>query len=106
MKVNFQTAFFSPDLQLLEAGIREVPDTWDLPKDAERVEDDVPETPSGEEYQPTEPVSMADLARPTAQEGKDLRTQNSTLKGQLTKTQNQLKKLAAAMKAAGIEVED
>ena len=107
MKVLFQEKFFSPDLGMIQPGVREVPDDWEdmLPRSAEVVPDNTEVTPDDEEQAPAEPTSLRSLARLTAQEGADLRKENKTLKGRLTKQKNRIDKLEAAIIAAGIDPE-
>lgn len=106
MKVELDGMFYGPDLAMYHPGVREMPDDWEgiLPTGAKRVADDTPVT-DDDAVEPTQPQSLRDLQRLTAQEGQELRKQNTNLKSQLTKQQNRLDKMLEQLKKKGIELD-
>ena len=100
MKVRFEEAYFSPDLMLIQRGIREVPDEYaeQLPKSAFIVPDDTPVTSDDDDYEEEVPVSIASLQRLTGAESQKIKVENQKMKSAITKSRNKISKLEEMVK--------
>ena len=73
---------------------------------AVKVGDDVALSPDDEEPEREEPISLREMARPTAQEGRDLKKQLTAAKSQVTKADAKLEAVMAKLAEKGISLDD
>ena len=93
MRVRVDGSWFTPDNYLLDAGVWEVPDDWELPNIAEKVDDDTPIGATNLDYSQAPEQSLSSFARLSQEQSSELRSENKFMKQEIQKLTKRISEL-------------